>query len=95
MPLTNPDHRNAQLQELDHMQKLLDGKQLSGELPFATQYEALPGPGCEGDLHAPWRPSAHRDLADPALAAILRKACPCFPQEAFGWSHCADLELKG
>lgn len=61
------------LQELDYLQKQVDRKQMSGELPFVTQYEALPEIGQDGDRHRPWRPSAHRDLAEPELGAMLRK----------------------
>lgn len=87
------------LQELDHLQKLVDGKQASGELPFVTQYEALPGPECKDDRHTPGRPSARRDLADPELAAILRKACPLLPslllrrKSAYA-AQCADLHAE-
>lgn len=92
----HPEPYDVDLQELDHLQKLVDGKQASGELPFVTQYEALPGPGCEGDRHVPWRPSARRDLADPELAAILRKACPLLPsllhrRKSADAQQCADL----
>lgn len=87
------------LQELDHLQKLVDGNQASGELPFVTQYEALPGRGCEGGRHVPRRSSARRDLADPELAAILRKACPLLPslllrRESADAAQCADLHVQ-
>ena len=69
--------QNSYLQELDYLQKQVDSKQMRGKLPFVTQYEALPEIRKEGDSHAPWRPSSYRDLADPELAAILRKAIDC------------------
>ena len=65
------------MQELDYLQSQVDGKQMDGRLPFVTQYEALPEPEREGDRHAAWRPSSHRDLADPELAAVLRKVWAC------------------
>ncbi len=71
------------MQELDYLQSQVDGKQMDGRLPFVTQYEALPEPERAGHRHATWRPSSHRDLADPELAATLRKVLPChmcFPQ---------------
>ncbi|CAL5218343.1 g3 [Coccomyxa viridis] len=70
---TAKSQRDAAWKELDYLQNQADGKQMDGRLPFVTQYEVLPKPEREGDRHATWRPSSHRDLANPELAAILRK----------------------
>ena len=65
------------MQELDNLQNQVDRRHMDGELPFVTQYQALPELEREGDRHATWRPSSHRDLADPQLASILRKVLAC------------------
>ena len=73
MVVIAPLRRGSGMQELDHLQNQVDGRHMDGDLPFVTQYQALPELEREGDRHATWRPSSHRDLADPQLASILRK----------------------